>query len=112
MIHIDNVSVKNYDYFRYKCGEIELVHKFKFKYLFDSVRAYGVGSHRHMAEIDQELSKISKKKDLISPQWLRNIKVKRKFWKFYFYNHSNDKRSQNKQNKLNKCFNFVNTKFT
>ncbi len=36
--------------------------KFKFKYLFDSVRAYGVGSHRHMAEIDQELSKISKKK--------------------------------------------------
>ena len=36
--------------------------KFKFKNLFDSVSAYGVGSHRHMAEIDQELSKISKKK--------------------------------------------------
>ena len=31
--------------------------KFKFKNLFDSVSAYGVGSHRHMAEIDQELSK-------------------------------------------------------
>ena len=36
--------------------------KFKFKNLFDSVSAYGVGHHRHMAEIDQELSKISKKK--------------------------------------------------
>jgi len=36
--------------------------KFKFKNLFDSVSAYGVGSHRHVAEIDQELSKISKKK--------------------------------------------------
>ena len=37
--------------------------KFKFKNLFKSVSAYGVGSHRHMAEIDQELSKISKKKN-------------------------------------------------
>jgi N-acetyl-gamma-glutamyl-phosphate reductase len=36
--------------------------KFAFKNLFDSVSAYNVGSHRHMAEIDQELSKISKKK--------------------------------------------------
>ena len=36
--------------------------KFKFKNLFNSVTAYGVGSHRHMAEIDQELSKISKNK--------------------------------------------------
>jgi len=36
--------------------------KFKFKHLFDSVRAYGVGSHRHVAEIDQELTKIAKKK--------------------------------------------------
>ncbi len=36
--------------------------KFKFKNLFNSVSAYGVGSHRHMAEIDQELSKVSKKK--------------------------------------------------
>ena len=33
--------------------------KFKFKNLFNSVSAYGVGSHRHMIEIDQELSKIS-----------------------------------------------------
>jgi len=36
--------------------------KFANKNLFNSVSAYGVGSHRHMAEIDQELSKISKKK--------------------------------------------------
>ena len=35
--------------------------KFNFRNLFNSVSAYGIGSHRHMAEIDQELSKISKK---------------------------------------------------
>ena len=36
--------------------------KFKFKNLLNSVSAYGVGSHRHMAEMDQELSKLSKEK--------------------------------------------------
>ena len=36
--------------------------KFKFKNLLTSVSAYGVGSHRHMVEIDQELSKIAKNK--------------------------------------------------
>ena len=36
--------------------------KFKFKNLLNSVSAYNVGSHRHMAEIDQELSKVAKKK--------------------------------------------------
>lgn len=36
--------------------------KFAYKNLFNSVSAYGVGSHRHMAEIDQELSKVSKRK--------------------------------------------------
>jgi N-acetyl-gamma-glutamyl-phosphate reductase len=35
--------------------------KFAFKNLYNSVSAYSVGSHRHMAEIDQELSKVSKK---------------------------------------------------
>ena len=29
--------------------------KFLFKNLFNSVSAYGIGYHRHMAEIDQEL---------------------------------------------------------
>ena len=36
--------------------------KFSFKNLFDSVSAYGVGYHRHMAEIDQELSNACNKK--------------------------------------------------
>ena len=36
--------------------------RFKNKNLFNSVSAYGVGSHKHMAEIDQELSKISNNK--------------------------------------------------
>ena len=40
--------------------------KFKFKNLFNSVSAYGVGLHRHMAEIDQELSKVAKKKIKVS----------------------------------------------
>ena len=34
--------------------------RFKHKNLFNSVSAYGVGAHRHVAEIDQELSKKSK----------------------------------------------------
>ena len=36
--------------------------KFPYINLLNSVSAYGVGSHRHMAEIDQELSKFSKRK--------------------------------------------------
>ena len=40
--------------------------KFKFKNLFNSVSAYGVGSHRHMAEIDQELSNVAKKQINVS----------------------------------------------
>ena len=40
--------------------------KKKFKNVFNSISSYGVGSHRHMAEIDQELSKVSKKKVRVS----------------------------------------------
>jgi len=40
--------------------------KFNFKNLFNSVNVYGVGSHRHMAEIDQELSIAAKKKVKVS----------------------------------------------
>ncbi len=40
--------------------------KFNYKNLFNSVSAYGVGSHRHMAEIDQEVSKVSKIKSKIT----------------------------------------------
>ena len=38
----------------------------KFKHLFNSVSAYGVGKHRHMAEIDQQLSIVGKKKIKVS----------------------------------------------
>jgi len=40
--------------------------KFKHKNLYNSVSAYGIGSHRHMAEVDQELSKVSRSKINIS----------------------------------------------
>ena len=36
--------------------------KILFKNLFDSVSAYSVGKHRHMPEIDQELSRAAKKR--------------------------------------------------
>ena len=36
--------------------------KFHFKKLLDSVSSYGIGSHRHMPEIDQELMKAAKRK--------------------------------------------------
>ena len=36
--------------------------KFNFKNLLSSIAAYGIGSHRHMSEIDQEFKKASKKK--------------------------------------------------
>ena len=36
--------------------------KYKDKNLYDSIRAYGVGFHRHSAEIDQELNIIGEKK--------------------------------------------------
>ena len=39
--------------------------KFHFKKLLDSVSSYGIGSHRHMPEIDQELMKAAK----------RNVKI-------------------------------------
>ena len=39
--------------------------KFNFLNIYDSVSAYGVGSHKHMGEIDQELNKISNKSIII-----------------------------------------------
>ncbi len=36
--------------------------KFKFKNIYESISAYGISSHRHTAEIDQQLNKISKNK--------------------------------------------------
>ena len=40
--------------------------KFKFKNLLNSVSAYGLNGHKHVAEIEQELSKAAKKKIKIS----------------------------------------------
>ncbi len=40
--------------------------KFKTNNLFNSIRAYGVGKHKHMGEIDQELSKAASKKVNVS----------------------------------------------
>ena len=40
--------------------------KFNHKNLFDSVSAYGVGFHKHMVEIDQELSKAARNKIKVS----------------------------------------------
>ncbi len=40
--------------------------RFGYKNLYESVSAYGIGSHRHMAEIDQEFTKAGKKKINVS----------------------------------------------
>ena len=39
-----------------------LFKKFKFKNIYESISAYDISSHRHLAEIDQQLKKISKNK--------------------------------------------------
>ena len=60
MINIKNITIDSKS--GYSGAGKKIKKKFKFKNLFDSVSAYGVGSHRHMLEIDQELSKIHKEK--------------------------------------------------
>ncbi len=60
MINVKNIIVDSKSGFSGAGKKIQK--KFKHKYLYESVAAYGVGSHRHMAEIDQELSKHSKDK--------------------------------------------------
>ena len=59
-IKVDNIIIDSKS--GYSGAGKNIKKKFKFKNLFDSVSAYGVGHHRHMPEIDQELSKISKQK--------------------------------------------------
>ena len=59
MINIKNIIIDSKS--GYSGAGKNIKAKFKFKNLFESVSAYGVGSHRHIAEIDQELSKITKK---------------------------------------------------
>ena len=60
MINIKNITIDSKS--GYSGAGKKIKNKFKFKNLFNSVSAYGVGAHRHTVEIDQELSKISKKK--------------------------------------------------
>ena len=58
MININNIIIDSKS--GYSGAGKNIKKKFTFKNLFNSVVAYSVGSHRHMAEIDQELSKASK----------------------------------------------------
>jgi len=60
MIKIKNITIDSKS--GYSGAGKKIKNKFKFKNLFDSVSAYGVGAHKHIAELDQELSKISRKK--------------------------------------------------
>jgi len=64
LIKLDNIIIDSKS--GYSGAGKKIKKKFKFKHLFNSVRAYGVGSHRHMVEIDQELSKVAKKKINVS----------------------------------------------
>ena len=58
MINISNIRIDSKSGFSGAGKNIKK--KFSFKNIFQSVSAYSVGSHRHMPEIDQELSKIAK----------------------------------------------------
>ena len=64
MINIKKITIDSKS--GYSGAGKKIKNKFKFKNLYNSVSAYGIGSHRHMPEIDQELSKISKKKIRVS----------------------------------------------
>jgi N-acetyl-gamma-glutamyl-phosphate reductase len=60
MINVRNIIVDSKS--GYSGGGKNVENKFKNINIFNTVSAYGVGSHKHMAEIDQELSKVAKKK--------------------------------------------------
>jgi len=60
MININNIIIDSKS--GYSGAGKNIKKKFAFKNLFNSVSAYGIGSHKHLAEIDQELSKVSKRK--------------------------------------------------
>ena len=60
LININNIIIDSKS--GYSGAGRNLKKKFNVKNLFNSVSSYAVGAHRHMAEIDQELSKYAKKK--------------------------------------------------
>ncbi len=60
MINVKNIIVDSKS--GYSGGGKNVENKFKRINIFKTVSAYGVGSHKHMAEIDQELSKAANQK--------------------------------------------------
>ena len=64
VLNIKNIIVDSKS--GYSGGGRNILKKYKFKKIYNSVSAYGVGSHRHISEIDQELSKLTKNKIKVS----------------------------------------------
>jgi len=64
VINIKNIIIDSKS--GYSGAGRKIKQKFKHKNLFNSVAAYGVGFHKHMAEIDQELSKVASNKIKVS----------------------------------------------
>ena len=60
MIKLNNITIDSKS--GYSGGGKNIEKKFSSTNIYNTVSAYGVGSHRHVAEIDQELSKIAKRK--------------------------------------------------
>ena len=60
MINLKNIIIDSKS--GYSGAGRNIKDKFNFKNLFSSVSAYGVGAHKHIPEIDQELSKASNEK--------------------------------------------------
>ena len=59
LIDIENINVDSKS--GYSGAGKNLKKKFNFKNIYNSISAYGLGFHRHMPEIDQELSKAANK---------------------------------------------------
>ena len=64
VINIKNIIIDSKS--GYSGAGKKIKQKFHHKNLFDSVSAYGVGFHKHMVEIDQELSKAASNKIKVS----------------------------------------------
>jgi N-acetyl-gamma-glutamyl-phosphate reductase len=64
MINTNNIIIDSKS--GYSGAGKNLNKKFNFTKIYESVNAYKVGFHKHMAEIDQELSKVSKNKIEVS----------------------------------------------
>ncbi len=60
MLNINNIIIDSKS--GYSGAGKNINKKFKFKNLFNSVSAYGLSGHKHVVEIEQELSKAAKKK--------------------------------------------------